>query len=71
MLDSSGKPKEDRQKLRHEIGHLFGAEHSYNKGDIMYIGIVDNHQTWGMRDVYVIKENRFRMWEFSNTQEAK
>ncbi len=71
MLDSSGNPKEDRQKLRHEIGHLFGAEHSYNKGDIMYIGIVDNHQTWGMRDVYVIKENRFRMWEFSNTQEAK
>ena len=71
MIDSSGKPKEDVHKLMHEIGHLFGAEHSYNTKDIMFVSVVDSSQAWSEHAVRVIAKNKFRRWEFSNTQEAK
>lgn len=46
----------------HELGHIFGANHTYLTDSIMYPTAYQNNNAWGQRIKDAILKNKFKRW---------
>lgn len=72
VMVQTGTDAQTLRRITHELGHLFGLQHTFLKGHIMYPNEKHIGLTWSPGSKRLLRENRFHTtWQSANRNPAR